>query len=79
MSFSGRVKVAVVNVEFPAQIYKIKHFFCLNGNLLKSIQNDLDKIFINIFKIRNVSQRRFEKILCYYKSWTSLAMPKNRL
>ena len=25
-------------------------FFCLNGNLLKSIQNDLDKIFINIFK-----------------------------
>ena len=27
MSFSGRVKVAVVNVEFPAQIYKIKQFF----------------------------------------------------
>ena len=25
-------------------------FFCLNGNLLKSIQNDLDKIFINIFR-----------------------------
>ena len=43
--------MAVVNVEFPAQIYKIKQFFfCLNGNLLKSIQNDLDKIFINIFK-----------------------------
>ena len=34
---------------------------------------------LNIFKIRDVSQRRFEKILFYYKSWTSLAMPQNRL